>query len=352
MVKHSVMNALKDNGWFVLGSGVYAIFDGQFGSTGKGLMAGLMAELAGARIQTVTTNQGPNSGHTAYYKGEKIVTHQLPIASVVLKKMGCGNVVTYLNAGAVIDFGQMNRESEKFGIIPRVHPHAAVIYPWHRRKNESVASLGLGVGPAMEDKLQRREEGQVVKHRRMFPGDRHVIAQLNWLELGCTLMEIPQGWALGINSGIYPYVTSRECSPSQGLSDFCAPPTALCKSIACLRYHPIRTGNLGDNSSGPGWPGQNELQWGDLGLEPEISTTAGRRRRIFEWSWLMYRDMLKATAPDALFLNFCNYVKSDSELRNHVARMQDEYCSCMNKHPDFILLGFGEEAEDVEVWQG
>ena len=94
------------NSWFAQ-PGAYVLVDGQFGSTGKGVMAALMAEIGKERITHVTTNAGPNSGHTAYWRNDeggydRVMTQQVPVASVFLRRMGY-SPVTLLNAGAVID---------------------------------------------------------------------------------------------------------------------------------------------------------------------------------------------------------------------------------------------------------
>ena len=69
---------LKD--WFTV-DGSYAIVDGQFGSTGKGLLAAFVERETcghGNVPDTVATNAGPNSGHTFYDSlGNKHVLKQL-----------------------------------------------------------------------------------------------------------------------------------------------------------------------------------------------------------------------------------------------------------------------------------
>ena len=65
--------------------GAHVLVDGQFGSTGKGLLASYLAEKAwdeGIDFDIVVTSAGPNSGHTFYHKGEKIVLKMLPSFAV------------------------------------------------------------------------------------------------------------------------------------------------------------------------------------------------------------------------------------------------------------------------------
>ena len=77
----SLEYVMRETGWFAE-NGVYALFDGQFGSSGKGLLAAAIGQAFKDDIDLVTTNAGPNSGHTAYIDGEKVVLHQLPMAGV------------------------------------------------------------------------------------------------------------------------------------------------------------------------------------------------------------------------------------------------------------------------------
>ena len=125
-----VIRQFTSNGWFC-SKGAYVLVDGQYGSTGKGLLASVMAEAGAGLISTVTTNAGPNSGHTAYspVDSQKIVTQQIPIAGVVLHQMGHAPVV-YMNAGSVINPDIFLTEAE---LIAKsrisVSPFAAVIDP-------------------------------------------------------------------------------------------------------------------------------------------------------------------------------------------------------------------------------
>ena len=129
------------DGWF-LNNGAYVLVDGQYGSTGKGLIAGALAECFWDRVGVAISNAGPNSGHTSYFEGTKIVLKQLPtfgvIANLIARKLGTRDWCTmYLTAGAVIDLRVLTRELDEHD-YPRdcyargdcllwIHPCAAVI---------------------------------------------------------------------------------------------------------------------------------------------------------------------------------------------------------------------------------
>ena len=153
-------------------------------------------------------------------------------------------------------------------------------------------------------------------------------------------MEVPQGFSLGINQRFYPYCTSRECTPAQGILDLGVPPSWLKKSIVCLRTYPIRTGSLPEGSSGGCYEDQEEITWESIGQEPEISTTSNRKRRLFSWSWIQWEDMIRATEPDAIFLNFCNYMSNRGDMYDFVETLHITYKNILGRDPDFVVLGY------------
>lgn len=348
---------MKSTGWFET-DGCYTLFDGQYGSTGKGLLASVIAETMGDMIDTVTTNAGPNSGHTGYYKGEKILTQQIPVASIVMDRMMIGHDC-YLNAGAIIEPAILERELDMYQRREQVrgnvyiHPAAAVIKPKHQGDQLShIASTGKGVGPAMASKLGRTKDAVIGEG--LVRGDVNVYKRaLGNEELGRCFVETAQGWSLGINSGFYPYTTSRECSVAQALADLGVSPVDHRKSIVSLRTYPIRVGNTPDGFSGPVYPDQEEITFESLGVEPERTTVTQRIRRIFTWSDLQFEDMLRANKPDAIFINFLNYLgDNEGDWREFVGHLNELHKETLGHDPDFVLMGFGPYNSDVRVWDG
>lgn len=342
-------NDLKEKGWFNR-AGAYFLFDGQFGSAGKGVLASWMAHMFQDDIELVTTNAGPNSGHTFLHEDEVIVTRQLPVAGVVLNKMGY-ETPTYLNAGSVIDPDVLRKELETHKPARvYVHPNAAVIDERDREQNKHIASTGSGTGPAIARKVSRpgNTRGTIVRYTPLncpyalfFPPPIH--SQDCWR----TLVEVPQGYSLGINRMFYPFCTARECTPVQALLDLGWPIQSYRKSIVALRAYPIRTGSLDEGSSGPAYPDQREIEWDEIGREPEISTVTGRERRLFTWSWQQYRDMLRATQPDALFLNFLNYIDDIDKRYDFIGQVKSVYVQTLGRQPDFVLHGHGPTHTDI-----
>jgi len=342
-------------GWFDK-PGAYVLVDGQFGSTGKGLIAGALAEFFYDRVDMVLSNAGPNSGHTSYYGDEKIVLKQLPTFPVIARKAsGWSPIATVLTAGAVIDPAILAKETALYGIRPILNRNAAVIDASDREADvqnvRAVAGTGQGVGPAIIKKLGR--------------GERAVVGQLpDWFdpmfvsgpfmpqpEFRDTVMflEVSQGYSLGINSGFYPHVTTRECTVSQALSDAGLPPSMFRKSIMSVRTFPIRVGNT-EGSSGPCYPDQMETSWDRIGVEPEYTTVTKRVRRVFTWSDIQFKQAVFANAPSVIFCNFVEYLRKDQVddfVWNHIQR---PYLQVAGKFPEATLLGWGPKSSDITVW--
>lgn len=351
--------------------GAYVLVDGQFGSTGKGLLAGYIAERSGGRITHVTTNAGPNSGHTAYYLHagfddqvdyEKIVTQQVPVASVFLAKMG-QEATTLINAGAIIDSEILAREVKQWLDHHHVlvHPCAALINDIARSTDAanvaSVSGTGKGVGPAMQNKIGRTSNAVARStYYPMYPTLRPPTLDWDrfwdWSE-DVVFVETAQGFSLGINSAkFYPFVTSRECTVMQALADARIPASRLRKVVMCLRTYPIRVGSVEGTTSGDCYPDQREMTWEEVGQPAELTTVTKRQRRIFSWSSRQFKEAVAANEPNVLFLNFCNYLDS-LKLIALIQEMRTDYFNVLGRMPEQILLGFGDKSEniiDVDEW--
>lgn len=347
----SIKRAL-DN-WFTA-PGAYVLVDGQFGSTGKGLIAAALAECFWNRVDVVISNAGPNSGHTSYYNNEKIVLKQLPTFSVIAKmRSEVEYSLTHLSAGAVVDTALLKKECLQYGIESiTVHPNAALVTPMDREIDKenvfNIASTGQGVGPALIRKLHRVPLG--IFGNGTFPDPDIACQRMPPFHSFRCFLEIPQGFSLGINSRFYPNVTTRECSVSQALADAGMPPSFHRKTIMAVRTFPIRVGNT-EHSSGGYYPDQVEIDWTGLRVQPETTTVTGRIRRVFTWSKQQYRDSLEALAPDVVFLNFCNYL-SLNELRQFVKNnVFWPYREVLGRDPEAILLGHSAQGDAITVWE-
>lgn len=335
--------------------GVYGLVDGQFGSTGKGLAAAYIENAFWEMDVHVSSNAGPNSGHTSYKDDEKHVLMQLPTFSVhrSLRKSHEGVVIASLNAGAIVNLKQLEKELDRYpNIRVDLHPNATIVDDDAIREErvikDSIGSTGKGTGAALARKIMRSGAGVARSHNQSFHNN-------VWLGTGVAskqkkiLLEVSQGFSLGINQRFYPYCTSRECTIGQAMTDAGFHPEFLKGTMMVVRTFPIRVGG----NSGGYYDDQTEISWDDIGVEPERTTVTNKERRVFTWSNMQYKEALIANRPSIIFLNFCNYLKSDAEIRHFVwHNVYKPYWDIFGRDPELVLLGHGPKTTDVKVWDG
>lgn len=313
---------------------IVVIVDLQFGSCGKGLLAGYLAEKN--QPDTIVTAWAPNAGHTYIDDaGRKMVNIALPngIVSKNLKRV-------LLGPGSVINPQQLMMEMEQYadllaGVDVVIHENAAIVDEGHRAE-EAAGMVGIGstmkgVGAATIQKIRRMTNGGDNTARTKLMGtplegmvvsNFHYHAMVDAAEV--LQIEGAQGYSLGINSGFYPYTTSRECTVAQVLSD-CLIPLNMIKHPraeiwGAARTFPIRVANRYKDGhmigwSGPCYPDQHELNWKeDLGMEPELTTVTKLPRRIFSFSLSQMQDAIRANGINRLFMNFMNYLNEEQAI--------------------------------------
>ena len=291
------------------------LLDGQFGSTGKGLVASYLGWHN--HVDIAITNASMNAGHTYYVDNKKYVTKHLPISGILNDKS-----TIYLCAGAIINPEFLIKELEDFDIDPDrvfIHPRCAIIEDIDINYEaegsvKKIASTRSGVGSALIRKIDRSS-----KLAMGHPLLQNMIKEIDlnfYLNQGCTmLMEVPQGFSLSINSGYsYPHCTSREITVTAALSDAQLHPSYLGNVIVVIRTFPIRVGHIIENgkiigNSGPFFPDSKETSWKKLGVDPEYTTNTKRVRRVATFSMIEYKKMLEMFHPDYVFLNFANYLE-------------------------------------------
>jgi adenylosuccinate synthase len=339
---------LREDGWFA--DGVHFIVDGQFGSTGKGALAAVIARAGRQSIEIYATNAGPNSGHTAVVGANKIVTTQIPVGAAVARILPGPRFETYLTAGAIINAAMLQHEVEKYGVVPTVHPCAAMITSGHvalEQENGSskIAGTAKGVGAVLADKVNR--EGNLWGRQDTWYGYSGVLD----MNEGCILHESAQGFSLGVNEARFaPATTSRECSVQQALSDARIPLSRVRKVAMTLRTYPIRVGNTMKGYSGDYYEDQKETSWEELGQPEELTTVTKRVRRVFTWSWTQFIDALRTNEPDLLNVNFMDYLPV-GEREPFIKKMIACYRQTLpHKKDPIVLCGFGPEIDQMGVW--
>lgn len=340
------------------------VLDFQYGSTGKGLIAGYMAKRES--YDTAICAFATNAGHTYIdeSRGIHVMTQQLPtaITSPTVKNILIG-------PGSAIHLGTLQEEIARYatyleGKKVLIHPHAAVVEDYHaefelKDGRTKMGSTAKGVGEAYIERIRRDVQNPNIISRRVSTRDPlyGMIATLDeyrdaLLAAESVIVEGAQGFSLSMYHGQYPYTTSRDVTPWQVAAD-CGLPyrwASYIRVIGTLRTFPIRVNNR-DGSSGPHYADQLELKWEDIGLAPELTTVTKLPRRIFSFSQQQLQEALLHCGgywDTRLFLNFANYVKDETELQRMVEMIQTP--TTMNANNARVAwLGFGPDDKDVRT---
>ena len=334
---------------------ITAVIGGQFGSEGKGVIQGWL----GNRYSWdyAITNASANAGHTCHFpfgpdkKVYKLITYHLPMSGLL--DVGCK---LHLSAGAIIDPRALESEIDAIesawpmplGIRRRltIDPRAAVIEPKDIATEldpesgaAKIASTQHGVGAALVRKIQRtaylaQDYPSLVRY---VYKPNIALAVRNGAQ---AILEIPQGFGLGINSGYsYPHCTSREVSVAQGMADARLDPRLLGSVVMVVRTFPIRVGNIATGESGPFYPDSREVTWEKIGVPAEITTVTKRIRRVATFSQMQYAEALAQLQPSHVHLSFADYLSPEG-LAALALRMGES-----GHAPD--TMGFGPSISDV-----
>lgn len=341
---------------------LHIITDLQYGSTGKGLLAGWLAEKH--QPDTLVSAWSPNAGHTYIdTDGRKFVNTALPngIVSKNLKRI-------LLGPGSVINAGALMMEMEQYadllsGVDIMIHGNAAVVTQEHRDEEAKgmfkIGSTMKGVGAAVIDKIRRDPSKNVIARDALVstPLEAFVVSAAIYDKAiddsEVVILESAQGFSLSINQGFYPFTTSRDCTTHQLLSD-CAIPNYQIRSstvYGCARTYPIRVANRFDvdgkqiGTSGPCYEDQEEIEWSRLGMEPELTTVTKLPRRIFTFSEQQIKDAVRMNGVDELFLNFINYIDQDQS--PGAMAFEDYEVAIMRSGARLALAGIGPTYRDV-----
>jgi len=348
------------------------IVDCQFGSTGKGLIAGYLAMRD--KPDTIVTAWAANAGHTYIDDAGRKYVHTMLANGVVspgLRQIliGPGSVLDLDNLATEIALCRQHIEDHQARIY--IHVNAAVIMPWHRAEEEGTLNGGLGgmtkigstkkgVGAAMIQRIRRDPDhmntigsAQVRLHPLFdFPFVK-IVGPYEYallLESGNMVqVEGAQGYSLSMYHGFYPYTTSRDVTTAQIMAD-CGIPAGMMNRmtvIGTMRTYPIRVANRYDKEgnqvgwSGPTYPDQGEISFEEIGQQQELTTVTKLPRRIFTFSEQQAREAIKQCSVDEVFLNFVNYCKvlADVERIMNQVHLAGSYVR---------YLGYGPKVTDIE----
>jgi adenylosuccinate synthase len=324
------------------------IIGGQWGDEGKGKVVDLLSSGFAA---VVRYNGGNNAGHTVRYADRHFALHLVPSGIIH------DDVVCYLASGMVVDptglVGEMDKlVAEGIEIEGRLvlSPRATLILPTHRALDSAregtlgagkIGTTGRGIGPAYQDRAQRRglrahvltDIGRLreralrlmEQHNRELtilfgaePVDlEQAVAELEEAaerlgplvaEVGpalrrhradgqAVLFEGAQGVMLDLAWGTYPYVTSSSCLPAYAAASCGIAPNMLGAVIGVMKAYATRVG------SGP-FPSELEGELGERMRErgAEYGTTTGRPRRCGWFDAVAARFAVDVAGIDAVAL--------------------------------------------------
>lgn len=348
---------------------VDVICDLQFGSTGKGLIAGYWAKQNEPDV--VVTAWSMNAGHTFIDDDGTEYVHCMLANGIVSPKIK----YVLIGPGSQVGLRKLFEEVRDSGFDRPVyiHEHACIIQQRHiDQENETMTGIGStkkGCGAALAEKIGRNPlapivakhyQDEVMRLCKEYRVDVEVLssAEYNKMVDAAKLIQVEgaQGFSLGINSGFYPYTTSRECTPAQIMVDCGLPIRKMRHVIGTMRTYPIRVANRYDDMgemvgwSGPCYPDQHEISFEDLGVRQELTTVTQLPRRIFTFSKDQTKEAVRMVRPDYVFLNFVNYCR-DSDEAMQIINTIDNVCHWYGLS-GVTHLGVGPKVTDVVPYSG
>ncbi len=343
--------------------GLNVVLDGQWGSTGKGKLAGWLGQ---HKPDVLCSSFGPNAGHTWCSDNgkEKLIFKHIPSAACTADS----ECPILLMPDSVIKVEQLMEEIEKVRQTVLVDPRAAIVEEGDVKAAQTtgrhLAGTMQGTGHAIARKLLRIEGTKLAGD--VLPSE--LIASTGPIirdaigKGGKVILEMSQGFDLSLNHGLeYPYLTSRDITIGAAINSAGVSHREVSNVIGCIRCHPIRVGNVEGGHSGPCWPDHVELTWdavsescdgpGDL---VEYTTVTGRVRRVFSFSMMQIRHFIAVNKPDWLFLNFVQYLDWNADSSNDWDGLPDSiqsFATNLERQIDtpVKLLGTGANNSDIVV---
>jgi adenylosuccinate synthase len=334
-------------GEIVHDEGVVAIIGGQYGSEGKGLAVSKIWHYYRNHVRVGAAN----AGHTGWIDNRKLVSQQLPMAAwATSQKPNC-----YIGPGAVISLDILKREIEETGIESS---RLFIDYRAHVITDDQIEREGRtdladrigststiareGIGTATSDRVMRSASCVTVDEvaeLAMYAADVPFLLS----QEDSILLEGTQGTGLSLTTGQFPYTTSRNTTATGLMADAGVPANRLDRSIGVFRTYPIRVAG----NSGPFFPDSHEIDFNDLGVEPERTTVTKLKRRVATWSHqqLEYSAMLNGMTH--AYVTFLDYEipalfgkDSFKELEPHDMDKVDTFVGRFSRL-GIELMGFG-----------
>lgn len=368
------------------------VMDGGAGSSGKGKLTSYIAE--NNDMATFVCNTfAPQAGHWVKLRNGKSYFYQtLNSCAYMMDKVE----KMYLGPGATIELPALLREiaenkvpKDKLGISPIIPILTEIDAEFEKGnlgfdgasltdKHEGTMKTGTtahGCGSVAARRVLRspslklaRDIPELQDYLCDVPNE--IMARLANQE--CGILEIAQGFQLSNqHSRFFPYVTSRNVTVAQGLSDMFLPIRAAGPVVINFRTFPIRissnkyicqsTGKhltwaeveagiphkVYEGNSGSWYPDQTELTWGavtDYAESPnpiiEMTSVTKLPRRVATFSKINVEEAIKFNDTGMgvhISVNFMNYV-------DHKMTGVTEYDQLTDKTKEWLLVNLREYA--------
>jgi adenylosuccinate synthase len=282
-----------------------------------------------------------NCGHVIYRNDKKYVHHLLPSADYRYK-----HIKSFLSSGMLIDLKALYEEIALFrqdfpeiGKSIFVDIDAFVIKPEHiaydKEHNKHLQTTGKGVGPASVDKYARtgsrvynyiNDNADIInKLKELGVNFVPLLALRETFEKSKLIFEGSQGALLDLNSGIYPYTTTTDCTVS-GIYSAGFHFVKLDKVYGMMKPYLTRSG------SGPVFTELNDEDAKVLREKAgEFGSTTGRNRRVGHLDLVMTRYGIQKSGINALIM-----VKLDIFDGKDTIRVCTDYGKPVHSPSDFV----------------
>lgn len=324
---------------------VTIIFGGQFGSEGKGKTAHYFAKKEKADF--CIRVGGPNSGHTVYRNGEKIIFRLLPTGIIE------DHVTAILPAGSYINLSILKEEMEIAGVSydrVLIDENAVIISDdfiaaeKQSGLRESIGSTESGTGAAVIARIERKKGVKLLA--RDFP-ELKTYDTKKILRNACNMdrkiiVEGTQGFGLSLlHAKEYPYVTSRDTSAAAILSECGLSPFDVESVVMVIRAFPIRVS--GDSGDLP-----NEIDWDILRDElgctedmAEYTSCTNRIRRVARFDADVVERSMICNKPNIIVLNHLDYVDTKVQNVNGLSAACERFVSAVETQIGQRVTYFG-----------
>ncbi|WP_323794692.1 adenylosuccinate synthetase [Nisaea sp.] len=313
---------------------VDVLIGGQYGSEGKGQVAGYLAQ----EYDVLMRVGGPNAGHKVARESGKYTYHSLPSGS----RESEGDIL--IGPGATIYIPEFVKEVSDCAISKNriyLDPNVMIISDEDREEEKAlkkaIGSTGRGGGAAAARRIMGRlGSPDTAKLARDYPELTDFVKptqprlQIAYAAGERVLLEGTQGCHLSLYHGQYPYVTSRDTNVAGCLAEAGISPTRVNRIMMVIRYTPIRVQSPEDGHSGDL---KHETDFVTIAreagipedlAEQERTSTTNLRRRVGWFEWEKFRQACELNAPTDIILTFADYQKAANRDARRFEQLEED----------------------------